>query len=99
MNRPKVVTKLLLKNKAHINVQDQKGNTPLALAFENNHDAVVRFLLESGADPDLPDEDEENPLEKARDCHMDQIVRVFKEVCLQEGFKITDPGAESSRDT
>ena len=75
-----MIAKILLKNKANINAQDEKGNTPLALAAANNHDAVVRFLLESGADAELGDEDEETPFEKARDKHMDQIVGVFREV-------------------
>lgn len=61
-------------------MQDKKGNTPLALATTNNHDAVVRFLLKSGADANLPDEDEETPFEKARDNHMDQMLEIFREV-------------------
>ena len=88
----KIAAKMLLKggggggaedNKADINMQNQLGNTPLALAAVGGGDrneAVVRLLLESGADAELSDEDQETPFEKARDRHLDAVVGVFKEV-------------------
>lgn len=42
-----------------INAQDNKGNTPLALAAVQKQDVLVRLLLDNGADPEMADEDEE----------------------------------------
>lgn len=40
---------------ANVNVQDDKGITPLYLACRRGHERVVRALLNAGADPDLVD--------------------------------------------
>ena len=45
---------MLLKNrKIRINIQDDKGRTPLHHAIMRNHVAVVRILLSSGAKTDV----------------------------------------------
>ena len=94
----KIAAKLLLRSKSAIgggdgkegkvrgdviNRQNNKGNTPLALAAatdSNTNEAVTRLLLESGADPGVEDEDMETAFEKARDRHLNGIVGVFREV-------------------
>jgi ankyrin repeat protein len=45
-------TKLLLDNKASLNIQTKRGNTPLLIACvgENQQD-IIRLLLDRGADP------------------------------------------------
>ncbi|TNN16626.1 Ankyrin repeat domain-containing protein isoform 2 [Schistosoma japonicum] len=42
--------KLLVANKASVNIWDANGTTPLHLAAKGNHPRVVKFLLMSGAD-------------------------------------------------
>jgi ankyrin repeat protein len=48
-NRPAIV-RLLVQNKADINKQNRKGETPLIVAVEENEPEMVKLLLECGAD-------------------------------------------------
>jgi ankyrin repeat protein len=43
------VVKLLLQNGAKVNFRNEYGRTPLSLAAENGHEAVMKLLLENGA--------------------------------------------------
>jgi ankyrin repeat protein len=45
--------RLLFQAKADLNIQDAQFKTPLHLAIEEGHDAVIVFLLQSGAAPDM----------------------------------------------
>ena len=55
-------TKLLLDNKASVNMKDKDGLTALHQASSWDNIEVVRLLLESGADPDIKDNYGEPPL-------------------------------------
>ena len=46
----------MVDNGASVNVQSQNGFTPLYMAAQENHDAVVRFLLANGANQSLATE-------------------------------------------
>lgn len=48
---------LLLKHKAHINAQNNEGQTPLILSlkFSNNNPNIAPFLIEQGANVNIPD--------------------------------------------
>ena len=50
------VVKILVQNGGSVNVQSQNGFTPLYMAAQENHDAVVRFLLANGANQSLATE-------------------------------------------
>ena len=50
------MVKILVLNGASVNVQSQNGFTPLYMAAQENHDAVVRFLLANGANQSLATE-------------------------------------------
>jgi len=41
--------KVLIEKGAKVNVQSQNGFTPLYMAAQENHDAVVRYLLHKEA--------------------------------------------------
>lgn len=43
------VVRILVERGAQVNVQSQNGFTPLYMAAQENHDAVVKFLLNKGA--------------------------------------------------
>jgi ankyrin repeat protein len=47
-----LAAKLLLEKGAEVDPEDSYGRTPLLLAAENGHEAVVRLLLEKGAKVD-----------------------------------------------
>lgn len=50
------VVKHLVEHGASVNVQSQNGFTPLYMAAQENHDAVVRFLLANGGNQSLATE-------------------------------------------
>lgn len=47
------VAKILLENKAEINVQSQNGFTPLYMAAQEGHHHFVDYLLANGANQNL----------------------------------------------
>ncbi|KAF2793896.1 ankyrin, partial [Melanomma pulvis-pyrius CBS 109.77] len=44
-----VMTKMLLDNGSHVNVNDNLRRTPLHLAVEHSHEAIIRLLLDAEA--------------------------------------------------
>ena len=54
--------KALLDAKADVNKAEKDGWTPLLVAAENGHEAVVRALLEKGADVNEANKEGTNPL-------------------------------------
>lgn len=59
-NAPKV-SKLITKG-ADVNINDERGWTPLHTASQNGHYDIVALLLEKGAHPDKQNNDHETPL-------------------------------------
>ena len=52
------VTKLLLENRANIEVRDEEGNTPLILASKwGSSRDVIKILIENGADLEVKNND------------------------------------------
>ena len=56
------VVKLLLDNKAHVDLLDQTKRSPLSYAAANGHEAVVNLLLKSSAEVNSRDKEERTPL-------------------------------------
>lgn len=50
------VARVLVEHGATINVQSLNGFTPLYMAAQENHDAVVKYLLSKGANQTLATE-------------------------------------------
>ncbi len=53
---------LLLENHAQVDLADKDGFTPLYVAVQQGHTAVVSLLLENHAQVDLADNDGATPL-------------------------------------
>ena len=59
------VKKCVYSGKYDINVQDDKGYTPLIYAIMNNNLGMVKFLVEQGADINLCNKKGQSPLKIA----------------------------------
>ncbi|XP_068717164.1 ankyrin repeat and protein kinase domain-containing protein 1-like [Montipora capricornis] len=57
--------KLLLENKADVDIQGENGETPLDKAVTQKDVPLVKLLLENKADVDIQDENGETPLHEA----------------------------------
>jgi ankyrin repeat protein len=53
--------------RAHINIQNQEGMTPLLVATLYNQQPIVEYLIGIGADPTLKSYDGRGMLEYAKD--------------------------------
>ena len=49
--------KVILDNKADINIQDNHGSTPLMNSISENKIELAKFLIDKGADPNIPETD------------------------------------------
>lgn len=67
--------KVLIQLGANVNIQSQNGFTPLYMAAQENHDAVVSFLLANGANQSLATE--VNLLYFKYNIHFDKKVDVL----------------------
>ncbi len=47
------IIEILLKNRADINIRDERSSTPLMNAAAGDRESTVKLLLERGADPSL----------------------------------------------
>ena len=56
---------LLMDYGAQPNIQDEKGNTPLMIAVQNEDVKLVNCLLARGANPNIPDKEDYYPLFEA----------------------------------
>ena len=61
------MVKVLLdaRPKAHVDVQDFEGNTPLHLAMIKGEDYVAKMLIAAGCDPDLQNNEGKMPYDLA----------------------------------
>ena len=67
-------------NKVGIDFKDGSGQTPLSLAAENGHDAVVKLLLEIGkVDVDSRDDNSRTPLSYAAGNGQNAVVKLLLE--------------------
>jgi ankyrin repeat protein len=71
------IVKLLVLNKASLNLADDEGRTPLLGASRNGHFGVVRHLLEHGADENCHDMYRQTPLFIASEHGHAEIVRLL----------------------
>jgi ankyrin repeat protein len=58
----------MIESGKNVNEQDEHGVTPLMLAAQNNHPAIVSFLLANGANPSLAEEYGNTALHYAKQC-------------------------------
>ena len=59
------VKALLLHHAEWLNSPDQNNKTPLLLALESGHAAIIKYLIGQGADINLKDKDKASPLHNA----------------------------------
>ena len=59
------MVKLLIEKGAHVNIQDESGNTPLHYAAANGKKDTVKFLLEKSADPGVVNVKEQKAIDYA----------------------------------
>jgi uncharacterized protein len=77
-NRLEVI-KLLLDNKADINIPTTSGKeTPLHYAARFNNPDIVKFLLEKGAVKDAKDASGNTPLDAAKKENADKVIPLLK---------------------
>jgi hypothetical protein len=69
----------LLKGRYNLDSKDSYGRTPLSLAAENGHEAVVKLLLERGAELETKDERHQTPLLLAAWCGHEAVVKLLLE--------------------
>jgi ankyrin repeat protein len=77
-----VLIPALVKAGADINVRGRDG-TPLVVAAEEGHTAVVRALLDANADPNLGDRHDETPLMKAAKKDHVEIIALLLARCAR----------------
>ena len=78
LNGNEAAARDLIVRGADVNCREPgSGSTPLVVAAEMGHDAIVRALLDAGADTDLAANDGATPLHIAADSGHDAIVRAL----------------------
>ena len=84
-NGHKETVKLLLENRAKIDVQSEYSQTtPLFQAAENGYEAIVKLLLEKGADLETRNSGNQTPLSKAAEKGQEAIMKLL----LEKGAKV-----------
>lgn len=78
INNDEVVLRTLLKEiPTTVDATDKRGRTPLMIASEKSHEAIVRALLEAGADVNKADEKDWTPLSIAAYYGHEVVVRAL----------------------
>ncbi|CAB0029901.1 unnamed protein product [Trichogramma brassicae] len=80
-----------MQHTIQIDVQDEKGWTPLHLALFGGHRELAEMLLRRGANPNLATEEGLTPLHVISRCNIDDdIVEVFFKICdeIQQALEI-----------
>ncbi|HXW86053.1 MAG TPA: ankyrin repeat domain-containing protein [Candidatus Bathyarchaeia archaeon] len=76
--------KRLLKYKPDVNVQNYRGETPLHCAALVDDKKIIKMLLKKGADKELEDDRGFMPYEIAEDNGLDDIVKLLKNLKIEE---------------
>ncbi len=71
------VVKMLLENNAQVDLQDNKGWTPLMLASQGNHFEVVKMLLKSKANMHMVNNQGASAIDIARHCNHLEMITLF----------------------
>ncbi len=70
--------KLLLRNGANPNLQDNRGRTPLHYMVIEGNEEGVKLLLEHGADKEIEDSMGNKPVDLARQYRSKPIYKLLK---------------------
>ncbi|KAH8665584.1 ankyrin repeat protein [Ilyonectria robusta] len=70
-------TMIYLQSRHSLDVRDSRGRTPLSLAAENGHEAVVDLLLEKDVDLETKDNDDPTPLCLAINNRDEAVVKLL----------------------
>lgn len=72
------IARLILEHGANVNKKDIEGQrTPLHLAIEEGHEAMVELLLANKADVDATDKDGRTPMDLARAKNFSPIIEIL----------------------
>jgi hypothetical protein len=75
-----MITMLLIKAGAEVNLADMEGKTPLWFAVAEHHMPIVSMLVLSGADVDIApfDDDDMSPMEMSEDMKCEGITELLR---------------------
>lgn len=86
------VALLLNEKKTSLNIRDDKGRSPLAIAFIHNRFDVAKFLLENGADlVDPCDRSGESYISIAIERGPLDLLKLLLEKCVDPDFPLEEP--------
>jgi len=68
----------LLSRGAHVNGQDEEGDTALFYAVREDHAALVRFLIEKGANPEIKNNEGLTALDIAERENLQKVAAILK---------------------
>lgn len=71
------ISKMLIENKAHVNIVQQSGLTPLHSAAQNGNIELIILLLEKGADPTIRMEGGKLPADLAKEKGYLEIAEIL----------------------
>lgn len=78
---------LLIWVSADVNLQDDKGRTPLHYAAYGWNVLIVKLLLENGADAEIKDMNDETALDIANNGGDEEVINLLKNHQKEEGYQ------------